>query len=652
MDISNMGDEETAIEVDNEVGSVEELDDYCDFDTEEDWEYLDVDILQRLKQNDPTVTALDINYNPIDDDVIDDDAGDFDWKVEGRAFDSTNLQALHIRGNSSESETANTMDLYRAVSRNRSIRKLYLEGDNHIGTGRVMELLSSFFTHNNNLRHLVVSGVDTYDISAKTSQLLADVLSKCKSLRIFGLNMGIEVINSRKDDSDRAKDDLVSKLVTQLSDTNVRVFRLNMNTSKTKTKWCSAVGNLLQNTSKLAVLDLSSNHISNEGAALLGNGLEKNNTLKKLSLTGIKSITSAGWATFFRHLSKLEKLNLRYTDIDDGDITLLGIALVNNSTLQTLDLGYCHTVTATGWVEFFRHVSNSNLPLEELILSSINDITNEGITTLASVVSTKTKLKHLDLSHNYSIRRAGWRTFFDTMRNSNSNFPSLERISLFGNNINDDAVVSIVGAFSSLCSMKYLSLCGNSSITIVGMISIASLLRNPNSCLEQLRLGDVYDNGVNGVNIDDAVVAYARELVNNSSLKYLSFGNINVVTASGLNALSTLLCNKADINSIYTSNHTLQIVVSSRGSRELSSYLKLNRNGNKAEVARQKIIRYHFTNGEDNMQEFADMELGLLPHALGWMCRNDTGLSLLYQLVRSMPSLFDYESMRAAVRKR
>jgi len=166
--------------------------------------------------------------------------------------------------------------------------------------------------------------------------------------------------------------------------------------------------------------------------------------------------------------------------------------------------------------------------------------------------------------------------------------------------------------------------------------------------LEQLHLGDVYDT----INIDDAVVAYARELVNNSSLKYLSFGNINVVNASGLNALSTLLCNKADINSIYTSNHTLQIVVSSRGSRELSSYLKLNRNGNKAEVARQKIIQYYFINGEDNMQEFVDMELRVLPHALGWMCRNDTGLSLLYQLVRSMPSLFDYESMRAAVRKR
>jgi len=355
---NNMGGEETATEVDNEV----ELDDYCDFDTEEDWEYLDDDILQRLKQNDPTVTALDINYDTIDDDVNDDDevsltAGDFDWKVEGIVFASTNLQALHIRGNSSESETANTVELYRAISRNRSIRKLYLEGDHHIGTEGMLKLLSSFFVQNNNLRHLVVSSVD---VSAKTSQLLADVFSKCKSLRIFGLNMAIEVINSRKD-SDRAKVDFVSKLVTQLSDTNVRVFRLNMNTSKAKTKWCSAVGNLLQNTSKLALLDLGNNHITDKGAALLGNGLENNNTLKKLSLSKIKSITSAGWVTLFRHLAKLEKLNLRFANINDGDITLLGESLVNSTTLKTLDLGYCRAVTATGWVEFFRRVSNSNL---------------------------------------------------------------------------------------------------------------------------------------------------------------------------------------------------------------------------------------------------------------------------------------------------
>ena len=190
--------------------------------------------------------------------------------------------------------------------------------------------------------------------------------------------------------------------------------------------------------------------------------------------------------------------------------------------------------------------------------------------------------------------------------------------------------------------MKYLSLRGNSFITIVGMMELASLLRNPNSCLEELFLGD-YTN-TNGVNIDEVVVTYARELVNNSSLKYLYLGYTHVVTARGLNALADLLCNKADIESIYTSNHTLQRVASTRKlTKNISSYLELNKNENKFDVARQKIIRYHFCTS--NIEEFVDMELEVLPHAMGWASR-DGGHSILYQLVRSMPSLFDYESKK------
>lgn len=56
------------------------------------------------------------------------DVSDIDWEEEGRVFASTNLQALHIHGDRSETETVNAMELYRAVSRNRSIKNLYLDG--------------------------------------------------------------------------------------------------------------------------------------------------------------------------------------------------------------------------------------------------------------------------------------------------------------------------------------------------------------------------------------------------------------------------------------------------------------------------------------------------------------------------------------------
>lgn len=586
-----MGGEETVIKVGNEVGSDERLDDDYEDDREEDWEYLDHDILQRLKQNDPTVTELMVNYDigrEYDDDDSDGefDVDNIDWEEEGKALAlNTNLKALWICGDSSEADTANTVELYRAVSRNRSIRKLYLDGRQHIGTEGMLELLSSFFIHNNNLHKLHVDG---FDISAKTSQLLADVFSKCKTLRNIGLNMRTEYNDDLKDDSDRVKDYLVSKLVSNLTDTNIRVFRLDMKTSKAKTKWCSALGNLLQNTSKLAVLDLDYNHISDEGAALLGNGLEKNSTLKKLSLNGIKTITSAGWVTFFGHLSV------------------------------------------------------SNTPLEKLILIANNDsITNEVITTLASVVSTKTKLKHLYLSSN-SISAVGWQAFFTLLQNVNH--LSLEILEVNSNHIDDMGAVSMVDALANSSSLSNLALIDNRLITPVGLRAISTLLQRPDSCLT-----DLYVN-YTGIN-DEAVTNFANTLVGNTCLKtlYLHHQHLSI-TATGWDALANTLCNQNGIESIYNSNHTLQRVLYTnddpRLPHDLASFLIMNENENKFEVARRKIIQYHFLNGEDNIQEFVGMELGLLPHAIEWTGRDDTGHSVLYQIVRSMPSLFEYESRK------
>ena len=113
-------------------------------------------------------------------------------------------------------------------------------------------------------------------------------------------------------------------------------------------------------------------------------------------------------------------------------------------------------------------------------------------------------------------------------------------------------------------------------------------------------------------------------------------------------ALANTLCDQNGIESIFDSNHTLQRALYSNCEHllppDLATFLTMNENDNKFEVARQKIIQYHFLNGEDNMQEFVDMELGVLPHAMGWVCLDGTGHSLLYQLVRCKPTLFDSDT--------
>jgi len=74
---------------------------------------------------------------------------------------------------------------------------------------------------------------------------------------------------------------------------------------------------------------------------------------------------------------------------------------------------------------------------------------------------------------------------------------------------------------------------------------------------------------------------------------------------------------------------------------DLFSYLELNKNDNKFEVARQKIIQQHFLRGDNiNIDEFLDMDVEVLPRAIAWIGRDATGQSLLFKLVQSMPTCF------------
>jgi len=58
-------------------------------------------------------------------------------------------------------------------------------------------------------------------------------------------------------------------------------------------------------------------------------------------------------------------------------------------------------------------------------------------------------------------------------------------------------------------------------------------------------------------------------------------------------------------------------------------------------VARRKILKYHFSNDDNIIQPFVDMDLEVLPQVVAWIGREDTDHSLLYRLVKDMPSLFD-----------
>ena len=109
----------------------------------------------------------------------------------------------------------------------------------------------------------------------------------------------------------------------------------------------------------------------------------------------------------------------------------------------------------------------------------------------------------------------------------------------------------------------------------------------------------------------------------------------------------------------YNSNHTLHELGDEdyydamNFPDDLVLLLELNENKDKTEVARQKILQTHFStedNDTSNIQELLDMELEVIPTAIAWIGRsshngwrgmNVSGLSLLYNLIRRVPDLFD-----------
>ena len=104
-------------------------------------------------------------------------------------------------------------------------------------------------------------------------------------------------------------------------------------------------------TSVLEELILDHCNISDEGAVVLAVALSENTSLKKLSMSENRSISSSGWVDCLNLLlgpnSKLLYLDLIANNVDDAGARLLARRL-GNSTLSQLDLKDCTNITTDG----------------------------------------------------------------------------------------------------------------------------------------------------------------------------------------------------------------------------------------------------------------------------------------------------------------
>jgi hypothetical protein len=213
-----------------------------------------------------------------------------------------------------------------------------------------------------------------------------------------------------------------------------------------------------------------------------------------------------------------------------------------------------------------------------------------------------------------------WRVYLECVQNPDS---KIELLELFDCKINDEVAAFIATALAETPSLKYLNMAEAQSMTRSGWEGFLNVLLNHQSrCpLESIRI-DYQD---------------AAELEP---------------------ILCHLLCDKSDIDSIFSSNHVLKEVCTKRWSEETSTVvtrthlntalrfpLNINENADKAVAAREKILVFHFYLGAPtNIQVFDRMPIAILPHALEWIGRGEPrrgfNFNLLYKIVKEFPTLF------------
>jgi len=666
------------MENNQDTGESSDIEDDMNVDTDDKGEGAEFNekTLQKLKENDPDINGLALNgllYTRLGDY----EGGSFfksiDWKKDGDCItNNTHIKRLWIWFTGRSYELPYTLGedrhnlptreqlqgFFSCIYQNRSI--------NHLGTNSICidddfggDLLEGL----QGRPSLTKLDFESGNLGSNGCSAIGKVLKhpKCKltELRLVDNTFDHEGFSALCDAL--AGNKTLNKLCL---DYNKQI--------STPAGWRALSAVLQSANCNLVELTLYNTGMNDEGVNLLGTALVSS-SVSTLDLSSNESISSAGWQTFFRQLSEtlVESLDISNNKIDDA-----GLALLVTCILKSLNLSGNSSITPTGWRSFFSLLQTRENKLETLDVFN-NNIGNDGIQAFGSLLNNMNTLNELFMGgvsyspecHSYEISTQGWQSFFTTLQDSNL---SLIKFDLSTNNIDDEGIQLLVPLVSRMSSLVQLDL-RSSSVTPTGWRALVGYLQSPNFTLKSL---DLAENNID----DDLVVAFASALEHNKTLKILALyacvdeDGLLSITERGWLAVSTLLCNKTSIMDTYNSNHTLNFVSNDdevkfvsnddEESTELTSYLKLNKNKDKAEVARQKILKTHFSTKDDDskIQEMLDMELEMLPAFIAWMGRsnsdtdwkgeNVSGLSTMFNLMRKVPDLFDSGANKKADTKR
>ena len=334
---------------------------------------------------------------------------------------------------------------------------------------------------------------------------------------------------------------------------------------------------------------------------------------------------------------------------DEGLLSLVA-GLNHCQNLVELSLYGNNEITVAGLRTLTGFLQSESCRLESLNMDAL-DMRDEGVMVLATGLRDYKVLKCLYLSRNF-IGDEGITALASTLVESES----LQCLDLSSNyHIGDTGVAALVSGITAAAntSLENLRLSGN-AFTTAGIRSLATLVESERSCLKVLDLGSIRD-------ADEQSAILANALANNTSLTHLGIGY--GIPKAGEEAFSKLLCDTSSINTIYSSNHTLEVIgdIEDGGEPEpshdsIKRYLMLNRN--------TRVFKYHGLNlmckilinypDLGDMEPFYRWKLKFLPLIADWFqracyyrnyleesfeifqCRE---LSGIYKFIRGVPLL-------------
>ena len=470
------------------------------------------------------------------------------------------LKILDLNNNKNRSKEL-APAIASVVSKNKSLKILSLSGNN-LGDDGIATIARSLCKH----VRLKILCLQNNNMTEKSAESLASVISsntKLKELYLGNNNLQLGTIK-------------IAISLQTISTLKVLDLTNNSMTEQVTKELSVAIGN----NPSLENICLRGNCLGSS-AIMIVSVLKKLSTIKVLDLSDNRSgELSSVVASAIARNKAIERLMLGNNNLNDCSIILISLSLCRLNSLKICNLQ--NNNITEGAAEAVSSIISGNTGLEELYLGS-NQI-QSGVVKIANNLQKLCSLKVLDLDNNNITEQVTYDLSIAIRNNV-----LLEKLWLNGNHLGSSTVL-VVNALKEISTLKELDLNDNLNRSTELASAIASVITR-NTLIERLSLSgnNLNDDGViriarslyklSGLRIfdlednnitEESADALAAVISNNTKLEELYLGNNQlqlgtIKIAISLQKVSTLKVLDLDNNSI-----------TERAAKQLSIAIKKN----------------------------------------------------------------------------